>query len=141
MHKHRNLLAHAAKRLKRNLPLPPASQAELGAIIARLIANLRAAAAMFMTEEVRGARLMAAEKEAFRDLETAATEAHFAQIRAGRTDSAESSAWRLDLLRDLRRVNTHLVAAAAYPVLKGQGELQSARLRGGGAGPAPAVEE
>ena len=82
-----------------------------------------------MTEDVRAARVLAAEKEEFRKLESAETEAHFAEIRAGRAQAAERSAWRLDLLRDLKRVNDHLVAAAAYPVLKDQGELLPRRLR------------
>jgi phosphate:Na+ symporter len=121
----RNLLAHAAKRMKRSL----APSDEVVTVVARLVSNLRAAAAVFMTEDVRAARLLAAEKEWFRELETAATEDHFAQIRAGRIDATEASAWRLDLLRDLKRINDHLVAAAAYPVLKGQGVLLPTRLR------------
>ena len=83
---------------------------------------------MFMTADVRAARMLAAEKEAFRQLETAATEEHFAQIRAGQAQAAEASAWRLDLLRDLKRINDHPVAAAAYPLLKGQGGLLPKRL-------------
>ena len=61
--------------------------------------------------------------------EAAATDEHFAHIRAGQVEAAAVSAWRLDLLRDLKRVNDHLVAAAAYPVLKSQGELLTTRLR------------
>jgi len=125
----RNLLDHAAKRLKRNINLSREQTDELATIIARLVTNLRAAASVFMTADVRAARMLAAEKEAFRDLETATTEEHFTQIRTGQTRAAEASAWRLDLLRDLKRVNDHLVAAAAYPVLKGQGELLPTRLR------------
>ncbi len=125
----KNLLGHAAKRLKRNIAPPREQTEELAVIIARLVANLRAAASVFMTEDVRAARLLAAEKEIFRDLETAATGEHFGQIRAGQAQAAEASAWRLDLLRDLKRVNDHLVAAAAYPVLKSQGELLPTRLR------------
>jgi phosphate:Na+ symporter len=125
----KNLLGHAAKRLKRNITPSQEQSEELTAIIARLVANLRTAASVFMTADVRAARMLAAEKEAFRELETAATEDHFAQIRAGQAQAAEASAWRLDLLRDLKRINDHLVAAAAYPVLKGQGELLATRLR------------
>lgn len=125
----KNLLDHAVKRLKRDINLSREQTDELGAIIARLVANLRSAASLFINADVRAARVLAAEKAAFRDLETAATEEHFAQIRAGQTRAAEASAWRLDLLRDLKRVNEHLVAAAAYPVLKGQGELLPTRLR------------
>jgi phosphate:Na+ symporter len=125
----RNLLDHAAKRLKRNIDLSREQTDELAAIIARLVANLRSAASVFMTADVRGARMLAAEKETFRGLEAAETDAHFAQIRAGQAQAAEASAWRLDLLRDLKRVNDHLIAAAAYPLLKGQGELLPTRLR------------
>ncbi len=82
-----------------------------------------------MTDDDRAARLLAAEKEVFRDLETAATEAHFDRLRAGRIETAETSALHLDILRDLKRVNTHLVAAAAYPVLESRGELLPSRLR------------
>jgi len=125
----RNLLDHAAKRLKRQIMLPPGQTEELDATFARLVSNLRAAASVFMTADVRAARLLAAEKETFRRLEATETETHFAQIRAGQVEAAERSAWRLDLLRDLKRVNDHLVAAAAYPVLKEQGELLPTRLR------------
>jgi hypothetical protein len=111
----KNLLGHAAKRLKRNIALPRERTEELAAVIARLVANLRAAASVFMTEDVRAARLLAAEKEVFRDLESAATDAHFAAIRAGQAQAAEASAWRLDLLRDLKRINDHLVAAPRIP--------------------------
>ena len=125
----KNLLSHAAKRIKRPIAVSREQSAELAATIARLAANLRTAAAVFMTADVRAARMLASEKEAFRELETAATEAHFAQIRAGQLAQAEASAWWLDVLRDLKRVNDHLVAAAAYPLLKGQGELLATRLR------------
>jgi phosphate:Na+ symporter len=82
-----------------------------------------------MTEDPRAARALADEKEAFRDLEAASTEAHFARLRAGRAGTAETSSLHLDLIRDLKRVNTHLVAAGAYPVLKEQGTLLSSRVR------------
>lgn len=129
----RNLLAHAAKKIMRGLAFPKERQAELLAATDRLIANTRAAAALFVTEDARAARLLAAEKAAFRDIEARATQAHFEQPRAGRTETAETSALHLDILRDLKRVNTHLVAAAAYPVLEGTGELLPSRLRRAGA--------
>ncbi len=92
----------------------------------RLAATVRAAAAVFMTEDARAARQLAAEKEAFRDLESAATAVQFAALQDGRKGHR---CLDLDLVRELKRVNGHLVAAAAYPVLEGQGELLSSRLR------------
>jgi len=137
----RNLLGLAAKRSKRGLASSKDGQAELLGLVDRLLANLRTAASVFVTEDLRAARLLAAEKEAFRDLEAQATAAHFERLRAGRIETAETGALRLDILRDLKRVNAHLVAAAAYPVLEGKGELLPSRLQraskgGNGAGPA-----
>ncbi len=125
----RNLLAHAAKKIARGIAFPEERQTELLAATDRLRANTRAAAALFVTGDARAARLLAAEKAAFRDIEARATQAHFEQPRAGRTETAEVRALHLNILRDLKRVNTHLVAAAAYPVLEGSGELLPSRLR------------
>jgi phosphate:Na+ symporter len=154
----RDVMGHLAKRLKRGLPTPPAERAEARRLLERLAATARAAAAVFMTEDARAARLLVAEKEAFRELEAAAATAHFASLRVRTTqgtgvgtgvgtgggtgtgtgagagaktgdDAAEGSALHLDLLREFKRLNSHLVAAAAYPVLEGQGELLSSRLR------------
>ncbi len=125
----RNLMGAAAKRLKRRLEFAPTDQATLLALVDRLVANLHAAGSVFMTEDVRAARALAAEKELFRDAEDAATQAHFARLRTGNAERAEAGALHLDVLRDLKQVNAHLVAAAAYPVLKAQGELLPSRLR------------
>ena len=48
---------------------------------------------------------------------------------SGRAGASRRAALHLDLLRDLKRVNAHLVAAAAYPVLEAEGELLPSRLR------------
>ena len=125
----KNVMGLAAKRMKRGLAMSRPDQAELMELLARLIGNVRTAASVFMTADVRAARLLAAEKEAFRDIEALATQAHFDRLRAGGTDGSDSWALHLDLLRDLKQVNAHLVAAAAYPVLASQGELLSSRLR------------
>lgn len=121
----RDVMGQLAKRLKRGAPLTEPEQAEARRLLERLGATVRAAAAVFMTEDPRAARQLMAEKEAFRDLEAAATQAHFAGLRGGKNLAAVD----LDLMRELKRVNGHLVAAAAYPVLEGQGELLASRLR------------
>src|SRR5437660_12911080 len=97
-------------------------------MLERLAGNVQSAAAVFLTDDARAARQLLTKKEVFRDLEAQATEAHFARIRAGRVESVETSALHLDVLRDLKRINAH-IAAAAYPVLEKLGELLSSRLR------------
>jgi phosphate:Na+ symporter len=123
-----SIMGYVARRLKRGIPLSSTEQAEAGKVLQRLAGTVRAAAAVFMTENARAARLLVAEKEAFREIEAAATAAHFARLR-GTAGAKEAGALNLDLLRELKRVNSHLVAAAAYPVLEGQGELLPSRLR------------
>lgn len=123
-----NLMAIAAKRLKRGLAFSAEGQREIRDMLERLAGNVQTAAAVFMTDDVRAARTLLGEKEVFRDLETRATEAHFARIRAGRVESVETSALHLDVLRDLKRINAH-IAAAAYSVLEKRGELLASRLR------------
>jgi phosphate:Na+ symporter len=107
-------------------------QAELLAMIDRLLVNLRMAASLFMTADERTARLLVAEKEVFRNLESEATVAHFSRLRSGRADTVATSTMHLDALRDLKSVNSHIVAAAAYPVLERTGELLPGRLRADG---------
>jgi phosphate:Na+ symporter len=82
-----------------------------------------------MTGDERAARLLAAEKEAFRELQASSTDAHFERLRSKRVDTAATSSLHLDALRDLKVVNNHIVAAAAYSVLEHKGELLPSRLR------------
>ncbi|HEX5327679.1 MAG TPA: Na/Pi cotransporter family protein [Acetobacteraceae bacterium] len=124
----RNLMGDVARRLKRGLPLPNAERAEAGRLLLRLAGTVRAAAAVFMTEDARAARQLVAEKEVFRELEATATSEHFARLR-DHGAKGDHGTLQLDLLREMKRVNGHLVAAAAYPVLESQGELLRSRLR------------
>jgi len=124
-----NLLGGVTKQLKRGITFSAEGKADLLRMTDRLIANVRAAAAVFATDDERAARVLAAEKATFRAMETEATRAHLERLRQGRVDTAESSSRHLDVLRDLKRVNDHLVAAAAYPVLDAKGELLPTRLR------------
>jgi phosphate:Na+ symporter len=124
----KGLMAIAAKRLKRGLAFSAEGQTEIRTMLERLAGNVQSAAAVFLTDDARAARQLLAEKEVFRDLEARATDAHFARIRAGRVESAETSTLHLDVLRDLKRINAHL-AAAAYPVLENRGELLRSRLQ------------
>lgn len=125
----RSLLANANKRIKRGLTFSREGQVELIAMVDRLIVNLRGTASLLMTGDARAARVLTAEKETFRSMEAAEREAHFARMRAGRVETIETDALHLDILRDLRRINAHLVSAAAEPVLQREGELLPSRLR------------
>ena len=126
----RAVLGQVARRLKRGLVLAEAEREAAARLLRRLAATTRAAAAVFLTGDGAAARLLAGEKQGFRALEAAATAS-----RAGRGEPIAA-----DLLRGLKQVNSALVAAAAYPVLQGEGALLESRLRAPGPmvpGPTP----
>lgn len=125
----RDIMALVSRRLKRGLSLAREDLAGIRGLIARLEANSRTAASIFLTEDVRAARLLADEKSEFRDIEARALEDHFAALRTVRGPGAEARTLHVDLLRDLKRINDHLVQGAAYPVLQHGGELLSSRLK------------
>ena len=125
----RNLLGIANRLDKRGLAFSETGRDELLSMIDRLIANIRTAASLFMSGDERAARLLASEKEVFRSLQAASMDAHFDRLRSRRADTTETSSLHLDALRDLKIVNNHIVAAAAYPVLENKGELLPSRLR------------
>jgi phosphate:Na+ symporter len=124
----KSLMPLAAKRIKRGVSFSEASREEIREMVDRLISNARAAAAVFMTEDPRAARQLLGEKEVFRELELRTTEEYFGRARARRAENIEMSKLLLDIVRDLKRVNAHL-AAAAYPILEGRGELLPSRLK------------
>ena len=101
----------------------------------RVAANLRAAASILVTENLAAARLLAAEKQTFRTIETRVLAEHFSLLRETPNGARDGSALHLDLIRDLKRINDHLVAGAAYPVLERGGDLMTTRLREAGAAP------
>lgn len=122
------LMSDAGKRLKRGIAFSGDEEAELRALIERLRANIRLASSLFMTADPRAARLLALEKAAFRDSETVAARTHFDRLRQGLAPIADGSGLQIDVVRALKLVNSHVVAAAAYPVLARTGELRDTRL-------------
>nr|WP_296596796.1 Na/Pi cotransporter family protein [Phenylobacterium sp.] len=126
----RDLLSVAERRQSRGVSFSAEGEAELVGLVDRLIANVRLAASLFLNRDPATARALVAEKEAFRAIEAEGVAAHFQRLRAGDPRTVETSSLHLDALRDLKRINSHLVEAAAYPILRTGGELLPSRLKG-----------
>jgi phosphate:Na+ symporter len=140
----KNLMELAAKKIKRQLAFSKQGAAELEAFHQDVIESLNLAFSVFMSGDVKIARQLITEKTKLRAAEHAAAESHLARLREGRLESVESSSLHLDVLRDLKRVHSH-ICSAAYPVLERADALQPSRLKEagtaagstGGDGPAP----
>jgi phosphate:Na+ symporter len=124
----KNLMEVASKKIKRQIAFSPEGAAELSAFHQEVCDNLKLAFGVFMTGDLKSARQLVTEKATLRAAEFAAAENHLARLRAGRSESIESSSLHLDILRDLKRIHSH-ICSVAYPVLERAGELQPSRLK------------
>lgn len=127
----KNLMELANKKIKRQLQFSREGAAELEAFHRIVIDNLKLAFGIFLSGDVKAARQLLDEKTKIRELEMAASENHLARLRDGRLESMETSSLHLDILRDLKRIHSH-ICATAYPVLEAAGELHSTRLKAPG---------
>jgi phosphate:Na+ symporter len=122
----KNLSELAIKKIKRRFQFSPEGAEELSAFHKRIMESLRIAFGVFMSGDVNEARKLLAEKAVLRNTELAATERHLDRLREGRPESLETTSLHLDVLRDLRRIHSH-ICSAAYPVLDASGELVAYR--------------
>jgi phosphate:Na+ symporter len=118
----KNLSELATKKIKRRFQFSPEGAEELSAFHKRTMDSLRIAFGVFMSGDVGEARKLLAEKASLRNAELAATERHLDRLREGRPETIETTSLHLDVLRDLRRIHSH-VCSVAYPVLDAAGEL------------------
>ena len=123
----KNLSEVAAKKIKRKLQFSPEGAAELTAFHKRVLDSLKIALAVFMSGDVIQARKLIAEKAELRNAELAAAERHLERLREGRPETLETTSLHLDVLRDLKRIHSH-ICSVAYPVLDMAGETPAAEV-------------
>ena len=123
----KNLMELAAKKIKRRLKFSPEGADELEAFHRHVLENLKLAFGIFISGDVKVARKLIEEKAELRIDEIEAAERHLARLREGRPESIETSSLHLDILRDLKRIHSH-ICSAAYPVLEAAGALKPSRL-------------
>jgi len=105
-----------------------AGMAELCHLHECLLANLRLGMSVFLDGHARDAQKLLEEKARFRDLEHAYAANHIGRLQDNTAQSIETSALHLDLLSELKRINSH-ICSIAYPILESKGALAATRLR------------
>lgn len=73
--------------------------------------------------------MLLAEEEKFRDLERAYASQHLDRLSGQTVQSIETSSLHLDIISDMRRINSFF-CSTAYPILERSGQLRKSRLRG-----------
>ena len=124
----RILLDIEDKKIKPGRRFSEAGMAEIVELHERLIANLRLGMSVFLNANVRDAQKLLEEKARFRDLERTYASNHLGRLSANTLQSQETSSLHIDLISELKRINSH-ICSIAYPILDSAGALAPNRLR------------
>lgn len=116
------------KKINKGRSFSDAGMAEICELHARLIDNLRLGMSVFLNGSVRDAQKLLEEKARFRDLERAYAATHLTRLTGNTVQSIETSSLHIDLISDLKRINSH-ICSIAYPILDSAGALAPNRLR------------
>ncbi len=117
-----------SKKILKGRQFSDAGIEEISELHSRLLDNLRLAMSVFLNGNVRDAEKLLEEKTRFRDLERAYADTHLARLADNTMQSIETSSLHIDLISDLRRINS-LLCSVAYPILENAGVLAPSRLR------------
>ncbi|WP_326533264.1 Na/Pi cotransporter family protein [Pseudorhodoferax sp.] len=116
------------KKIRPGRSFSEAGMAEIRELHERLLSNLRLGMSVFLNGTVHDARKLLEEKARFRDLERAYSRTHLARLTEKTVSSIETSSLHIDLLSELKRINSH-ICSIAYPILDSAGALAPSRIR------------
>jgi phosphate:Na+ symporter len=116
------------KKIRKNRRFSDAGMAEICHLHERLMSNLRLGMSVFLDSHVRDAQKLLEEKARFRDLEHEYAANHIGRLQDNTAQSIETSSLHLDLISELKRINSH-ICSIAYPILESAGALSATRLR------------
>ena len=116
------------KKIKKGRHFSAAGMQEINELSQHLLDNLRLAMSVFLNGNPREAQKLLEEKARFRDLELAYSVTHLNRLADNTVPSIETSSLHIDLISDLKRINS-LLCSVAYPILESTGALAPSRLR------------
>jgi phosphate:Na+ symporter len=116
------------KKIRKGRSFSDAGMAEICELHARLLDNLRLGMSVFLNGSVRDAQKLLEEKVRFGNLERAYASTHLMRLTENTVQSIETSSLHLDLISDLKRINSH-ICSIAYPILDSAGALTHTRFK------------
>jgi phosphate:Na+ symporter len=126
---HLNLVERIKAKAKESIAFSLEQHASLDDLCLIIHQSLRLATGVLTTSDVEAAKRLATQKDEFRSLENRMIDEHFRESPRTVGLSLRRSALFVDIIRDLHRINSHVVAAA-YPIIEEAGLLRESRLRG-----------
>jgi phosphate:Na+ symporter len=116
------------KKIRKGRSFSDAGMAEISHLHECLLANLRLAMSVFLDGHVRDASRLLEEKARFRNLEYEYAANHIGRLQDNTAQSIETSSLHLDLISELKRINSHF-CSVAYSILESAGALTVTRIR------------
>lgn len=115
------LMGLAAKKIKQQSQFSKEGWTEIEQLLEAVSNNFELAINTFVSDDADLARQLIQTKPVVSELERNSIETHFQRLGSGHADTLTTSSLHLDVLRDLKRINSHLTSIA-YPVLLAAGE-------------------
>jgi phosphate:Na+ symporter len=116
------------KKIALRLSFSEAGMREITELHEKLVVNLRLGMSVFLNGDIESAQQLLVEKERFRDLERKYHDSHLDRLAGQTVQSIETSSLHLDIISDMRRINSFF-CSTAYPILEAAGKLRKSRLR------------
>jgi len=113
----KNLMELARKKLYQGRRFSEAGEAELMDFHAQVSKNLERAIVAFATGDRSLAQEVLEQRAAIRQRERDLRQSHLDRLRAGLAESLETSEIHLDVLTNLKRINSH-ITALVYPIVE-----------------------
>lgn len=116
------------KKIERQLQFSQEGMLEIEELYLNSIDNLQLAQGVFLSRDTDMARRLMESKISIRHKEKSSSDSHMRRLQQGQAATIQTSEIHLDVLRDLKRINAHLVTVAT-PILEDAGMLRESRLR------------
>jgi phosphate:Na+ symporter len=126
----RSLSQLTIEKIEKQLRYSAEGMGEIEELFQDTIENLQLAQRVFINRDAQIARRLMEGKVTIRRKEKASVERHMVRLQDRRPETLQTTSLHMDVLRDLKRINGHLMSVAT-PILEEAGLLRESRLKKG----------
>jgi len=113
----KSLMDNATKKVKRNDQFSDEGLAEIKSIHGKVVKNLQLAQSIFLSSDRALAKQLLDYKKGLKHAEIDSGKNHINRLREGLPATIATSGMHMDIIRDLRRINTY-ISSVAYTILE-----------------------
>lgn len=124
----RNLLDTVRQKIASQAVFTRSGSAEVADIYAYVCETILLASQVFMEPNLANAHKLLERKTQLRAMEQESIDSHLVRLSKRKPKTVASSSYHIDLVRDLKRINSHF-ASVAYPILEQAGQLHASRAK------------